>query len=40
MVEIRKAKNTDMSEVLKIYDDARMEMKTSGINQWQKSGPG
>lgn len=40
MVEIRKAKNTDMSEVLKIYDDARMEMKASGINQWQKSGPG
>lgn len=40
MVEIRKAKNTDMSEVLKIYDDARMAMKASGINQWQKSGPG
>lgn len=40
MVEIRKAKNTDMYEVLKIYDDARMEMKASGINQWQKSGPG
>ena len=40
MVEVRKAKNTDMSEVLKIYDDARMEMKASGINQWQKSGPG
>lgn len=40
MVEIRKAKNTDMSEVLKIYDDARMEMKASGINQWQKAGPG
>ena len=40
MVEIRKAHNTDMSEVLKIYDEARMEMKDSGINQWQKSGPG
>lgn len=40
MVEIRKAHNTDMSEVLKIYDDARIEMKDSGINQWQKSGPG
>lgn len=34
MVEIRKTKNTDMSEVLKIYDDARMEMKASWINQW------
>lgn len=40
MVEIRKAHNTDMSEVLKIYDDARVEMKASGINQWQKTGPG
>lgn len=40
MVEIRKANNTDMSEVLKIYDDARIEMKDSGINQWQKAGPG
>lgn len=40
MVEIRKVHNTDMSEVLKIYDDARMVMKASGINQWQKSGPG
>lgn len=40
MVEVRKANNTDMSEVLKIYDDARMEMKASGINQWQKTGPG
>lgn len=39
MVEIRKANDTDMSEVLKIYDDARMEMKGSGINQWQKTGP-
>lgn len=40
MVDIRKAHNTDMSEVLKIYDDARMAMKASGINQWQKTGPG
>lgn len=40
MVEISKAHNTDMSEVLKIYDDARIEMKDSGINQWQKTGPG
>ena len=39
MVDIRKAHNKDMSAVLKIYDDARMEMKASGINQWQKSGP-
>lgn len=40
MVEIRKAHNKDMPQVLKIYDDARTEMKASGINQWQKSGPG
>lgn len=39
MSEFRKAKASELDEIMKIIDDAKAFMKASGLNQWQDGYP-